>query len=238
MLLAIVAVLLGATLQAATGFGFALVAAPLMAAVLGPRPAISAIVVLAVVITVLMLAAERRRPQIEAREAIALVAWATPGLVAGAIALRLVPERALEALVALAVLSAVALRLRSRPRARAWSHRRAAVSALTSGVLSTSTGIGGPPLVFHLLGRGLPAAAMRDTLAIVFVAGGALSATALALTGSFALPEEMPLLVAATLVGYTAGRRVFAALYGERYDRAVLGALAVTAMIALVAAAT
>ncbi len=153
MLLAIVAVLLGATLQAATGFGFALVAAPLMAAVLGPRSAISAIVVLAVVITVLMLAAERRRPQIEAREAIALVAWATPGLVAGAIVLRLVPERALEVLVALAVLSAVALRLRWRPRARGWSHRRAAMSALTSGVLSTSTGIGGPPLVFHLLGR-------------------------------------------------------------------------------------
>ncbi len=72
----------------------------------------------------------------------------------------------------------------------------------------------------------------------MFVAGGALSATVLALTGSFALPDEMPLLLAATLVGYTAGRRVFAALYGERYDRAVLGALAVTAVIALVAAAT
>lgn len=93
MLLVSVAVLLGATLQAATGFGFALVAAPLMAAVLGPRSAISAIVVLAVVITVLMLVAERRRPQIEAKEAIALVAWATPGLLAGAIVLRLVPER-------------------------------------------------------------------------------------------------------------------------------------------------
>ena len=187
VLLAVVAVLLGATLQAATGFGFALVAAPLLAAMLGPRSAISAIVVLAVVITVLMLVAERRRPQVEAREAIALVAWATPGLLAGAIVLRLVPERALEVLVALAVLAAVGLRLRlRRPRVREWSHRRAAVSALTSGVLSTSTGIGGPPLVFHLLGRGLPAAAMRDTLAVVFVAGGTLSASVLALTGSFA----------------------------------------------------
>lgn len=48
----------------------------------------------------------------------------------------------------------------------------------------------------------------------------------------------MPLLLATTLLGYTAGSRVFAALHGERYDRAVLGALALTAAIALVAAAT
>ena len=48
----------------------------------------------------------------------------------------------------------------------------------------------------------------------------------------------MPFLLAATLLGYTAGTRVFAALYGERYDRAVLCALALTAAIALVAAAT
>jgi len=236
-LLAIGAVLLGATLQSATGFGFALVAAPLMAATLGPRATVSSIVLLALVITTLTLIAERRRPQSDRREATALIGWAVPGLLAGALLLRAIPERALEVLVALAVLAAVGLRLRSRPRFRPWSHSRAAVTAFTSGVLSTSTGIGGPPLVFHLLGRGLPRTLMRDTLAVVWMVGGMLSASVLLVTGSFALPPEMPLLLVATLIGHGAGRRIFAALYGERYERAVLGALALTAVIALVVAA-
>jgi hypothetical protein len=35
---------------------------------------------------------------------------------------------------------------------------------------------------------------------------------------------------------YAAGRRIFAAFYGERYERAVLRVLTATALIALVAA--
>jgi uncharacterized membrane protein YfcA len=237
-LLATIATLLGATLQSATGFGFALVAAPLLAAALGPRPTVSSIVVLALVITALTLVGERRRPRIDARETSALVAWTVPGLLAGALVLRAVPERALEVLVALAVLAAVGLRLRSASRPRPWSHPRTAVTALASGVLSTSTGIGGPPVVFHLLGRGLSRVVMRDTLAVVWLVGGMLSASVLLVTGTFALPPEMPLLLAATLVGYAAGRRIFAALYGERYERVVLGALTATASVALVAALT
>ena len=140
------------------------------------------------------------------RETVALVAWSVPGLLAGAILLSAVPERPLEVLVAVVVLLAVGLRLSGAPRRRPWSHPRAATTGLTSGVLSTSTGIGGPPLVFHLLGRGLPRTAMRDTLAVVWLAGGVLSAIALIATGTFALPTATPLLVAATLVGYSAGR--------------------------------
>ncbi len=50
-LIGVLAALLGATLQSATGFGFALLAAPLLAATFGPRPAASALVVLALVVT-------------------------------------------------------------------------------------------------------------------------------------------------------------------------------------------
>jgi uncharacterized membrane protein YfcA len=209
-----------------------------MVAVLGPRATVSAIVVLALVITTLTLVVEHRRPQVDARETIALVGWTLPGLVAGALVLRVASERPLTILVALVVLAAVALRLRSAPRSHPWSHRRTAVAALTSGVLSTSTGVGGPPLVFHLLGRGWSRGLMRDTLTVVWVLGGILSAGALIITGTFTLPSMMPGLLVATLIGYVAGRRIFAMLYGDRYERVVLGALAVTAAVALVSAAT
>ncbi len=46
------------------------------------------------------------------------------------------------------------------------------------------------------------------------------------------------MLVVATVAGYAAGRRIFAVLHGERLERAVLAVLALTAVAALIAAAT
>lgn len=230
------AVLIGAALQSATGFGFALMAAPLLVAIYGPRPAVSAMVVLAILVSTLTLAGERRRPRADIRETVTLVAWSLPGLFAGALVLEAAPQRALKVLVAAVVLAAVGLRLRGARREHAWSHPRTALTGVVSGVLSTSTGIGGPPLVFHLLGRGLERGHMRDTLAVVFLAGGVLSVGALLVTGAFDLPGDLVLLVAGTLTGQIAGRRLFRLLHGERYERAVLGALVLTALISLVAA--
>ena len=232
-MIAALAVLLGAMLQSATGFGFALAAAPLLVAVLGPRTTVSTMVLLALVVTLLTLAGERRRPHIDRREAVGLVAWSLPGLLVGVLVLRLVPERGLAVLVLASVIAAVLLRLRAPVRIRQWSSTRAAATGVTSGVLSTSTGVGGPPIVFHLLARHLPAERMRDTLTVVWLAGGLLTGSVLLATGTFRLPEEMPLLIAATVAGQLAGRRVFALLEGERYERAVLAVLLVTALVAL-----
>jgi uncharacterized membrane protein YfcA len=231
-------VLVGAAMQSATGFGLALASSPALVAVLGPRAAVSAMAVLALLVTVLILAGERRRPRADAREVVALVSWTVPGLLVGTVVLRVVPEHALKILVLAAVLLAVALRLRGPARERRWSHRRSAATGVTSGVLATSTGIGGPPLVFHLLARRMPAELMRDTLTMVFLVGGVLSAGALIATGTFSLPAEMPLLVAATLAGQVVGRRIFPLLDGDRYERTVLAVLVVTAVIALGASVT
>jgi uncharacterized membrane protein YfcA len=235
--LAALAVLLGAALQSATGFGFALVAAPILFALLGPQEAVSAGVLLALLLSGLTLATERRRPAVLWRAAVALVAWSLPGLALGALALRELPERPLSVLVALAVLAALALRVRSRSRGLAPGPRRwhAPVAGVASGALATSTSLSGPPLVFCLLARGAAPAAMRDTLAAIFVAEAVLSFPALLATGTFALPGGIWALLAAGLAGQLLGRRAFAWLHGERYERAVLALLAVTALVALTA---
>lgn len=233
--LAVLALFAGAALQSATGFGFALVAAPALFALLGPREAVTIGVLAALLLNALTLATERRRPQVRVGDACALVAWSLPGLALGAMALRTVPERALSLLVAVAVLAGLALRVRARGarvRPRRW-HLVAAGS--TSGALATSTSLSGPPLVLCLLARARSPAQLRDTLAAVFVAEAAIGSPALLATGTFDLPPALGLLLLAAVAGQLLGRRAFAWLEGERYERAVLAALAVAALAAIVA---
>jgi uncharacterized membrane protein YfcA len=283
IVLAAVAVLLGAALQSATGFGFALVSAPILFALLGPREAVSAGAVLGVWLSSLTLATERRVPQVMRGEVLGLVAWSLPGLAIGALALRELPDRALSALVAAGVLAALGVRIRARAPAAEGEVRRVRpatvargegatgaraegarvggteareqgatgaraagsgsrwwsvpAAGLSSGALSTATSLSGPPLVLHFVARGLSPPQMRDTLAAVFVALAALTAAALLVAGTFELARGLVVLLAAGLAGQLAGRRVFAWLAGGRHEDAVLGVLALTAVIALVSSA-
>ncbi|MEA2224650.1 MAG: uncharacterized protein QOH83_3026, partial [Solirubrobacteraceae bacterium] len=117
-------------------------------------------------------------------------------------------------------------------RPRAWHAPAAGVS---SGALATSTSLSGPPLVFYLLARGAAPAAMRDTLAAIFVAEALLGFPALLATGTFAVPAGVWALLGAGVAGQLLGRRAVAWLRGDRYERAVLALLAVTALVALTA---
>ena len=131
------------------------------------------------------------------------------------------------------MLAALALRLRARgvraPR-RAW---HAPAAGVASGALATATSLSGPPLVFYLLARGAAPAAMRDTLAAIFVAQALLALPALQASGTFTVPDEIWALLVAALAGQLLGRRAFAWLRGERYKRAVLAVLACSALVAL-----
>jgi uncharacterized membrane protein YfcA len=243
VLLAALAVGAGAVLQSATGFGFAIVAAPVLVALVGPQATVGALSLLALVINGLTLAGEGRRPRPASGDAAALVAWALPGLAVGALALAVLPERLLEAAVGVAVLAALGVRLAVRKReaasrredgrAGARSARRGG-AGLLSGALATSTGLSGPPLVLFLTGRSLDAARVRDTLAVVFLAQGALALAALALFDTLALPEGMAVLAAAAVAGQIVGRRAFAGLRAaDRFEPVLLGVLALAGLAAL-----
>ncbi len=62
-LVAAAAVAAGAALQSATGFGFSIVAAPLVFAVVDPEEAVGLLIVLGSLVNVLTLVSERRRPR-------------------------------------------------------------------------------------------------------------------------------------------------------------------------------
>lgn len=113
------AVMTGAALQSAVGFGFALVAAPLLyAAAPSPEQAVGLMIVLGLEVNLLTLLAERRRPDPVWRDVVAVVAWSLPGALAGVAVLRALDAVALQVLVTIGVIAALAVNLRTAARSR------------------------------------------------------------------------------------------------------------------------
>jgi hypothetical protein len=233
------AVLAGAALQSATGFGFALVAAPLLFAAVEPEQAIGLLIGLGLEVNLLTLATEGRRPEPLGADAARILAWSLPGLAVGLLALRSLDGTSLQVAVTLGVFATLAVqRLRpASPHRPGWWAVPA--TGLASGVLTTSTSTAGPPIVLYLLARGARPLETRDTLTVTFLGLSLLGIATLAVTGTdAAVPSAAALaaLVPLVLLGHLAGRPVFARLTEERYEPVLTAVLIATALAGLLVA--
>ena len=227
----------GGLVQSATGFGFALVAAPLVTAAFGPVEAVPTVTVVSLVVSALTLAGEGRRPAVLGRSALLLIAAGVPGMALGAVILAQAPEDVLKVAVAVVVtVSAVAVTRTPRARSQDDAPVHSGVGAgLLAGLLATTSGVNGPPLLIHLRRAGAGAMEMRDTLAVIFLASGVLTVAILAVGDTLEVPGSIPLLVAAAAVGQGLGRLAFAALEGHR-ETATRCVLALSVAVATVPA--
>lgn len=106
MPLAAAAALVGASIQSATGFGFALVLSPALFAALDPAEAVTSLLVLGLALNLLVLF-ERGRPEhVDWRALAPMLVAALPGLAVGAVALTLLSKEALQVSVGVAVILA------------------------------------------------------------------------------------------------------------------------------------
>ncbi len=234
--LAALSVLLGAAVQSAVGFGFALICAPLLFAALGPAEAVWALNALALVVNSVTLLLEGRRPAPLQRLVIVVLVTSIPGMIAGALVLQNVDAIVLQ--IALTVSVFATLLLRMRPAAtRATPGWAPPAAGLASGVLTTSLSTAGPPLVLLLLGRGHAPVRVRDTLTTVFIAQSVLGLAALAVTKTEGRPDAIVLVFAgAAFAGQLSGRPLFGRLAEHGYERALTAVLVLSATIGLVAA--
>lgn len=226
------------TVQAATGFGFALIAGPLLYSVVEPSAAVGLVLVLGQVVNLLVLFGELRRPRVDWSAVTPALVAAVPGLPLGALIVRTLPGSALRLAVGLVVCAAVLHRIiRSRTTASrpspGWG---AAVAAgFSVGVLTTSTTTNGPPLAIWLTARRMQPATLRDTVTVIFVVLDVIGiAVLVAVVGggaTFERADWMPLLVPFAIAGHLLGRRVFLRLPARHFEWIVLS-------IALAAGAT
>jgi len=231
-----VAVFAGAALQAATGFGFAVLAAPLAFAALDPEEAIGLMLLLGMEIGVLTLATEGRRPRPMVRRCLIVLAWAVPAAVAGVAVLRALDPVALQVAVSVGVAATLVARKRLAAERRGPEPRWAApLTGVVAGGLVTSTNTTGPPLLLYLVGRGHEPVPLRDTLTVMQLGLSVIGAVAIAVTGTHgAVPSAglIAVFVPLVLVAQIAGRPLFALLARHGGYEPVLNATLVVAVAA------
>ncbi|MBF0612518.1 MAG: sulfite exporter TauE/SafE family protein [Magnetococcales bacterium] len=180
-----------ALLQGCVGFGYALVAGPLLI-LLGPHWVPGPLILGAVALTISTWRRDWRLTTPEERRSIVKeVLWSTlgrlPGIALGATALLWIPQQRMGLLVGGMVLLAVGMSLVTRP-----FHPQPATligAGLLSGFMGTTASVGGPPMA--ILYQWLPANRFRVTLAVFFTFGAILSVLGLAIVGRFGLTELM-----------------------------------------------
>jgi uncharacterized protein len=214
VVLAVVAILIGAVLQSATGIGFALVAAPALLATHPAPEAVATVLVLSLALNLLMLFAEGRRPRVLGDRLTPLLIAALPGLVVGAVLLGELSKPPVQVAAGVAIVLAGLLELRQPPRLAASEPSAPLTVAVggTAGLLAALTTVYGPPILLWLRRLGASPVQIRDSLAAAFLVLNSLGTVAVAILANSdgALePLTVLVLIAPLLVGHALGRRAF-----------------------------
>ncbi|TMK59682.1 MAG: sulfite exporter TauE/SafE family protein [Actinobacteria bacterium] len=237
LLVVIVAtVAFAATIQATMGFGFALVAVPIIAVADDPKVAVVAVTAIGVPMTLWNTIRWRVHLRVGAMGTV--VGASLIGMPVGALILTRAPDRVLTFAIGIVVLGLTAwlwrgLQLPAGPRTEV-------AAGIASGALATSTGTNGPPLVIAFQATGMERDAFRATLAgcffvqgvialVLFWAGGLLTRHVGA-----AFVVGVPAIVAGTL----GGERLSTQLHGHAFRVAVLTLLGLSGALAIVGAIT
>lgn len=225
-------VFLAGVVQATTGFGFAVVGMPLITVFMSPRDAIIALTLISLALTVVVTA---RAPGDVAGGVFTRVALpSVAGIPLGLLVLALVPSSVLTVTIGLLVIVMAVVSYQNwvpRP-----SRSASGAAGLVSGVLMTSTGLNGPPLVLTFQALGMSPRALRGTLQAAFALQNIV-----AIVGFACLRDVKPaLLVVAgvslpfALVGWWAGGFLFRRFGAGTFRVAVLTMLLVSGGTAVV----
>ncbi len=226
----IAVVIVASILQRVSGFGFALVATSLLAIAM---PVSEAVVILSFVsIPSTTLTWRQLRHHADPAQLRRLMAWTIPGLPLGLIVHATVPDRPMRVILAVVIVAAVALLVTGWKMPVRHVALADAVAGFVAGVLNTSTGTNGPPLVFDLTSQGITPDRLRATLSGVFAFSGVTTVLLFAVEGSL---DAQALVTGAAampfaIVGQVVGTRLSSTVSAEMFRRLTFALLVVTAL--------
>jgi uncharacterized membrane protein YfcA len=231
------AALLAGIVTGLTGFGLALISAPILLFVYEPRT----VVVLTVILSIFISAAVVWDSWREARRrlALALLVPALFGIVVGTVVLGVIDPIYIRLGVGAIVIFSALLLVRDIHLPGANTRWGPLVAGSASGALSTSTGLAGPPIVLLLASRGLPKHEFRGTTALYFLPMSIAGLAVLAVRGLVEAPE-VPLglvLIPAAIAGKAVGTALLKHVSEKAFRAVTLGLVILTGTLGVMTAA-
>ena len=220
---------IGSAVQASVGLGFGLLSTPILAMIdtdFVPGAVLVAIMPLTISVSISSFA------KIDHRGAGLAVLGRVPGVIAGSIVAVSVSERSIAIILGLAVLTAVVLSV-WLPSVAVTPGRTMAAGAI-SGLMGTTTGVGGPPMA--LLYQRSDPVVVRATLSAYFAAGTALSIIALTIAGDLGARQWRLglLLIPGVVIGVVASHWLRRHINGARFRPFLLAACTASAIALLI----
>jgi uncharacterized protein len=227
-------VALAAAAQVVSGFGFALIATPLVAVLAGPQEAVVGLTIVGLVLVAQV--AIRGRGHVDGSIVLLMSAAALVGMPLGLLVLTRADDRVLTVAIAVAVIvfSVLLWHGLRLPVGQATD----AAAGFTAGVLSTSTGTNGPPIVIALSAKEMRPTVFRATISAIFLVQGAASLVFFAIGGQITRDAVSVALAGlpGVIVGSIVGERGFRRLDTPTFRRVVLGMLFLSGIVALIGA--
>ena len=237
LLVALFSALLAGAVSGLTGFGLALISVPLLLFVYEPRTVIVITAVLSVIINLAVVWDSWR--DADQRIVVALLPSALVGVIVGTEVLRTVDPDYIRLGVGIVVVFSALLLLRDVRLPGAGTRWGTVVAGSTSGALSTSTGLAGPPIVLLLASRGFPKRAFRGSSALYFLAMSLVGLAVLYIRGIFDA-DHVPLalaLIPAAFLGKAIGTAMLERISEGAFRVVTLGIVILTGTLGVVTAA-
>lgn len=161
----IVLVLVASTLQAGTGFGFSIMATPFLLLLFEPHDAIQLNIILSLLISVIM--TYKIRSEVNKESLIRLIKGSLIGIFPGMLLFIFLDVRPLKILVSILILASTAL-LVAKINVKQ-TNTKELITVVLSGLLTTSLGMPGPPLLIYFAGAKVDKSILRSTTLAYFV---------------------------------------------------------------------
>jgi uncharacterized protein len=218
--------------QTISGFGFTLVSVPLLATVMPPLQAVSLAILISTPLAIIRSAREWKDVSWPTAKRLGLASLI--GMPIGLALTSHLPDRPLRLIIGVAV-AVAGLALATGFRIRSQSPSVDVIAGFVSGVLATTTGTNGPPLVIAMHSRRVAPVIFRATLVVVYLFAnvvslglfwyyGRLNGNAIKLTGITFVPM---------LLGNAMGTWLVPKVNDELFHRLILGLLFLSAATAI-----
>jgi len=220
---ALLAALLAGAITGLSGFGYALVSVPLLLTVYEPTTVIVVLAFIGIFTNALVVSDSFR--VVERRALVSLLPWSVLGLLARVELLRLVEAVYIELAAGSLVVVFSVMLLRGWVLPGLGGRWGPVIAGTSAGVMSTSTGLGGPPIVMLFAARKFARDAFRATNAAYFLALGSLTLSLLLLRGMVQWQHLgiAALLIPAAFLGKAFGTWTARRLSGGNFRAITLG---------------